>query len=305
MPRSRRLWPRPAPKGIGAALFLLALALGEPCLAGAQAGPGSPGVRYALLPAAGSGILMSLDPAWLEEAPVPQRQDPKVLVLVYHNLVFGRTGIQTNRDIHNFESDLAFLRRRFRIVGIEELGSLKAGSLLVDSDLAVLTFDDGDLSVFAIAYPLLRRFGIKATFFIVPSLVGEVGYLSWDQVREIAAYVDPLRGPLFTIGSHTQSHEALGEVPREELYRQLLDSKLGLERELGRTVEALALPYGSGADRREIFEIAASLGYRIVRTLKPEARLLAQLDLMAIGAFSVDSSNSDLIVKKLITMVGR
>ncbi len=188
-------------------LLLLFLVLAWPGLAEAQ------GFRYTVLPATGSGILMTLDPAWLEEGPLPLRQDPKVLVLVYHNLVFGRKGGPTNRDIHNFQSELA-----------------------------VLTFDDGDLSVYAIAYPLLRRFGIKATFFIVPSLVGEVGYISWDQLREMSAYVDPLRDRLFTFGSHTQS---------------------------------------------------------------PEARTLAQLDLMAIGSFSMDSSNSDLLVKKLVTMVGR
>ena len=37
---------------------------------------------------------------------------------------------------------------------------------------ALVTFDDGELSQMEIAAPLLLEFGIKATYFITPGLVG-------------------------------------------------------------------------------------------------------------------------------------
>jgi len=49
-------------------------------------------------------------------ARVPKRTDPKIVLLMYHNIVFGRTGGEYNRDLYNFEHDLVFLRNRTQII---------------------------------------------------------------------------------------------------------------------------------------------------------------------------------------------
>jgi len=91
------------------------------------------------------------------EARVPKRNDPKIVILLYHNIVFGRTGGEYNRDLYNFEHDLIFLRNRSKIIGLDELPSINSGKIKLDTDASILTFDDGDLSIYAIVFPLLKN----------------------------------------------------------------------------------------------------------------------------------------------------
>ena len=50
-----------------------------------------------------------------------------------------------------------------------------------------LTFDDGCQSDYTEAFPALRELGMRATFFVVPSFVGQPGYVDWSQLREMVA----------------------------------------------------------------------------------------------------------------------
>lgn len=102
----------------------------------------------------------------------PFRLNPRLLVLIYHNLVFGRTGNEMNRDFCNFVQDLRYLGSQYRFIRFGEIDAISKGALPMNADAAAITFDDGDLSVYMVAYPLLKAAGIKATFFIVPSLIG-------------------------------------------------------------------------------------------------------------------------------------
>src|SRR6516165_12245261 len=47
-----------------------------------------------------------------------------------------------------------------------------------------LTFDDGCASDYTEAFPALLEFHMRATFFVVPTLVGTTGYVSWTELRE-------------------------------------------------------------------------------------------------------------------------
>ena len=53
----------------------------------------------------------------------------------------------------------------------------------------VLTFDDGFKDAYATAYPLLKKYGYTATFFVITTHAEEAtpGYLSWQEIEEMAA----------------------------------------------------------------------------------------------------------------------
>jgi peptidoglycan/xylan/chitin deacetylase (PgdA/CDA1 family) len=80
-------------------------------------------------------------------------------------------------------------------------------------------------------------------------------FLSWDELRELA------RDPLVTIGAHTTTHRALGQLPERVARAEMADSVARIERELGRPCHHLSYPYGcaSSAGPRE-FCIAGELG---------------------------------------------
>lgn len=123
-----------------------------------------------------------------------------------------------------------------------------------------LTFDDGCASDAAFAAPLLRALGMTAAFFVNPARAGQEGRCSWDALRGLA-------GDGFRIGSHGLDHTLFDGLDDDALRRQLTESKRWLESELGRPVDALSLPGGSGGSRAHRFALEA--GYRLVLGSRP------------------------------------
>jgi len=116
-----------------------------------------------------------------------------------------------------------------------------------------LTFDDGCLSDYTEAFPALRELGMRATFFVVPTLVGTPGHVSWAQLREMAAAG-------MEIGSHSLTHPFLHELDAAGLRQEFGQSKVILEERLGSAVRSASLPRGWEPPGLEA--VLDELGYR-------------------------------------------
>jgi peptidoglycan/xylan/chitin deacetylase (PgdA/CDA1 family) len=151
-----------------------------------------------------------------------------------------------------FRSQLAHIRE----VGFEVIlmGGLKERSLGPTSKLraVVLTFDDGLVSDYEIAFPLLVEFGQQAVFFLNTATVGKAGYLEWSQIAEMQ------RGGM-SFQSHSHRHVDLTVLPGLTLDAELTESKQRLEDRLGSRVDFLAAPHGV-LDRR-VLRHALAVGY--------------------------------------------
>jgi peptidoglycan/xylan/chitin deacetylase (PgdA/CDA1 family) len=121
----------------------------------------------------------------------------------------------------------------------------------------VLTFDDGWEEQFETAAPIVRRYGLRATFFVVTSYVGHREFLSWDQIRTLVSYG-------MAIGSHSRHHPDLAEISNaDELRDEIETSKAIIERETGTSVDAFAYPYG--AYNRKTIAAVERAGYTTAR----------------------------------------
>lgn len=120
-----------------------------------------------------------------------------------------------------------------------------------------LTFDDGHESDYTQAFPVLQEFGLRATFFVVPTLVETRGYVTWAQLREMVAAG-------MEIGSHSLTHPFVDLLDEAGLRREFGDSKAIIEERLGAAVRAASLPRGWEAPHME--SILAALGYRVFCT---------------------------------------
>lgn len=263
--------------------------------------PSTPSVRY-WLSASPEGIAVRTIESIHAASSVPQRKDPKLLVVLYHNIVFGRTGNIYNRDLYNFEHDIAFYKRNFTITDFQALQNPDSKDR---SDRVIITFDDGDLSIYGIVYPLLKLYEVPATFFLVPNFVGEVGYMSWEQIREMASYRTPSGKKLFSFESHSLTHRRLKELSEKEIREELFLSKEIIEEKVGESVTVLALPFGSGAGDATIQAIASQVGYTTIRNSNPVIGPFFSLDLFNIGAFNVESYSSDVLVQKVLQLLDR
>ena len=84
----------------------------------------------------------------------------------------------------------------------------------LEPPLLAITFDDGNVTDFTTALPLMQERGIPGTTYITTSLVGEEGYLTWDQIHL-------LEETGWTIGCHSHTHPHLSELSKEEIREEM------------------------------------------------------------------------------------
>ncbi|HBU08687.1 MAG TPA: hypothetical protein DEA99_05810 [Candidatus Omnitrophica bacterium] len=139
---------------------------------------------------------------------------------------------------------MRFLReRKYNIVSLEELTDLIKNKKKIPSGTVAITFDDGYLDNYTHAYPVLKKYNIPATIFVVINRIGRhLGnddYMSWNQIRELS------ESGLITIGSHSMNHPNLSEINSEEqLKEEVFESKKILEKELNQEVKFFSYPFG-------------------------------------------------------------
>ncbi|MEQ6885152.1 polysaccharide deacetylase family protein [Salicola sp. Rm-C-2C1-2] len=108
-----------------------------------------------------------------------------------------------------------------------------------------LTFDDAYESVYTKAWPLLKKKEIPLTVFVLSGSVGDHGYMSWEQLQEMAEH------ELVTIGSHSLNHGSMLRRPRESaqahaerIARELDQGAQRIEAQIGVKTRLYAHPYG-------------------------------------------------------------
>lgn len=157
-------------------------------------------------------------------------------IFMYHSINDEPIGKEEELSVSvdDFESQLRYLRER----GYESVFVKDMPKYDYEQRLVAVTFDDGYEDVYTNAFPLLKKYEIKATLFMPTSLIGEKGYLDEDQLRELqnSGYVD--------VESHTVSHEDLSRLSPDEIENEFRESKRTLEDILDKTVNVIAYPGG-------------------------------------------------------------
>jgi peptidoglycan/xylan/chitin deacetylase (PgdA/CDA1 family) len=183
------------------------------------------------------------------------------VVLAYHGV--GSADGDDARlliSLEHLESQIRYLQRRgYRFLTAEEL----IDEAPPDRGTAVLTFDDGFRSWLTDVAPLLRRLGVRGTFYVSPGLFGKQHWrlagdagrlLEEDEARALAEEGTEL-------GSHTISHPDLRLLGGRELAYELQESKTAVEQLTGRPCRTLAYPYGLYDER--VTEAAREAGYEL------------------------------------------
>jgi peptidoglycan/xylan/chitin deacetylase (PgdA/CDA1 family) len=103
----------------------------------------------------------------------------------------------------------------------------------------VITFDDGYADNYFSAYPILKKYNIKATIFIITGTVDTPGYLTTEQIKSME---------LISFQSHTVSHRLLTTLSEAQIISELWESQIFLTRLTGKHVFALCYPVGKYND---------------------------------------------------------
>jgi peptidoglycan/xylan/chitin deacetylase (PgdA/CDA1 family) len=144
---------------------------------------------------------------------------------------------------------------------------------------AVLTFDDGGSSFHTVIADRLEALGLRAQCFVSTDYIGERGFLTPQQVRELDA-----RG--HTIGTHSASHPArFSALTTSEMRREWSDSRQRLEDIVDHPVTVGSVP--GGYFSRAVAEAAAAAGLRTLYTSEPTTRPSTLDGLRIVGRFTL------------------
>lgn len=212
-------------------------------------------------------------------------------VLMYHHFE-PDISLSTVVDPDLFREQMVYLKSLgYETITVTDIQLFyEQGQPLPDKPL-LITMDDGYLSNYTYAYPILKELDMKATIFIVVDNAFNddnlwLKHFDWDQAREM---VD---SGVIDIQSHTyNSHYKVKDkkgnekpilttriwdsekkiLETEDNYKlrireDLEKSKETIEAELGTSVTALSPPYGAYNDA--VIEIAKELGYKQIFTIK-------------------------------------
>lgn len=102
----------------------------------------------------------------------------------------------------------------------------------------ILTFDDGYQDNYTDLFPLLQKYNVKATIFVITGWLGGEKYLTPEQVTEMS------QSGLVSIQSHTWSHKDMDTLPAEAQREQMSQSKLAILRLTGKEPAVLCYPRG-------------------------------------------------------------
>ncbi len=145
--------------------------------------------------------------------------------------------------------------------GIGFIHSLLATSIGTNGyydKVVILNFDDGRLSQYTNALPILDKYGFKATFYVVCNYIGKKeGYMDWKEIKT-------LQKEGHDIGSHSMNHVRLEQLSKKNVEYEVGQSKRCLQ-DHGINAKSFAYPFDSGTDDKTVINIVAKY-YEIGRT---------------------------------------
>ncbi len=156
-------------------------------------------------------------------------------ILIYHafgsKLLHDSYGISIDPIL--FEKHLIFLKRNYTILPLNH----DTLNNKIDIDSVSITIDDGYKDNL-VAVKLLEKYNIPYTIYIATGFIDKDQYLSSEDIKNIS------KSPLCTLGTHTINHIPLANLPKEEQFKELYESKIILESIIDKEIKDFAYPHG-------------------------------------------------------------
>lgn len=141
----------------------------------------------------------------------------------------------------------------------------------LENDGVLITFDDGFITTFTNAFPIMEKFKVKGVVFLVVGFIG--GENIWDanflkKTRHLTKEeIEILLNSGWEIGSHSLTHPDLTKLNPKKLRREIEDSKKLLEDIFGRKVKYFSYPFGRYNQR--VRELVIEAQYEMAFTSHP------------------------------------
>lgn len=219
-----------------------------------------------------------------------------VPIMMYHRVLTNPDpGYRLAVSSQAFYRQMRFLKENnFNVLPLGELISLIKEKKKISPRTIAITFDDGYRDNYICAFPILKKYQLPATIFIIVDEVGRIGpsgirdRVSWEEILE-------MRGSgVIDFGSHSLGPEPLINIHSEkELKAQIFDSKRILEEKLKEKVNIFSYP--EGMFNEEIKNLVIATGYKGAVATMP-GRGYANDDIFALKRIRVSGNAANLFI---------
>ncbi|MBI5144516.1 MAG: polysaccharide deacetylase family protein [Candidatus Omnitrophica bacterium] len=210
-------------------------------------------------------------------------------VLMYHSIDYTsdrKDRMTVPPDV--FAKQMKYLSdKRYNVIPLEKAVEYIEREERPPRNTVAITIDDGYANNYTYVYPVLKRYHIPATIFIIVNMVGEEGFLNWDKIKEMSD------SGIIDIESHTMSHTWLTGLDDARLRSELMDSKRILEGGVGKEIKYLCYPMG--AYNEHVKSAVKAAGYKAAFATKP-TRLSPNYDICEIKRVRISPAANNLFV---------
>lgn len=195
--------------------------------------------------------------------PLPQVGAVRVPIFIYHSVrphILNEAKAQDTYDVtpELFERELKYLKDNgYSVISLDALAGFLESGVKPPEKSVILTLDDGWRNQYKYAFPLLKKYGFTATFFVYTNAIGIKHFLTWNDILDMDK-----NG--MTIGSHSVSHPSFIGMPLADIKTEVTESKKILEEKLGKPILNFASPFGYS--NPDIVALVKEAGYKTART---------------------------------------
>ncbi len=191
----------------------------------------------------------------------------RVPILLYHYVEYVKDKGDTIRQSLNinpyiFEKQIQTLKDAgYTFITAGDLGKVLDAEMSLPRKPIIITFDDGYEDFYTDVLPILKKYNVKATAYIVAGVVGRLNYMSRDEIRKAK------ESGLVEIGAHSMYHRYLKGLSYNEAKFEIEQSKINLENEFGVKVISFAYPYG--AFDKQAIKLVQDAGFKTAASTVP------------------------------------
>ncbi len=186
-----------------------------------------------------------------------QKHADGVPILLYRQVNNSEKEDSSAISVETFEEQMKYLKDSgYSVMTLDELIDAWEKDSALPEKPAVLTFDEGYIDVYKNVFPILQKYNMKATMFVVTDHVNLYpNYVTWEQAKEMQ------ESGLVDVESKTLSGKDLTKIYyTEKLWDQIYGSKQAIEWYLKKPAKFISFPLGKYTVGAEA--MSQEVGYR-------------------------------------------
>ncbi len=239
------------------------------------------------------------------------------ICLCYHNIEDNSKMKALTISVAEFEKEMQTIKDNgFTVIPMQDFLAFRRGEKDIPVKSCIITIDDGWVSAYENAWPILKKYGYPFTLFIYINYVNTGGKsMSWDQLGE-------MRDAGVDIQCHTYSHSSL-KVPGVGmdkthaamvkndvatlgvdgwLHKEVVESKQVLEKQLGIKCNAFAYPFGVWNQRAR--DMVKQAGYEAAFTVYGQQLRFSTPPYDLLGRYAIDAGKPQIFYTDAMKMIG-